>query len=354
MTAAAVKFGIVGCGHAARRHAEAIASLPGAVLPAACDIDPGVLESFTQLYPVRGYRDFGELLEKEKDLDVVIICTPSGLHAEMGIMAACSGKNVLVEKPLALTMADADRLIHACEKEGVRLSVVLPNRFRPAWRLLKLAVEGGKFGRLSHATATVRWNRDHAYYSRSAWRSKKDEGGGVLMNQAIHSIDVLRWIMGRVDSVFAQTATRYRPIEAEDVGLAVLRFADGALGLIEAASTVYPRSLEETIAFFGERGTAVIGGTGAGGIKTWAFNDFIDREQAIRVCSGPDEPSGQGHRAVLLDMMNALWHDRRPAVEGREGKKSLEVVLGLYHSTQTRRPVSLPLNLDERYARRGE
>ncbi|MFA7468829.1 MAG: Gfo/Idh/MocA family oxidoreductase, partial [Desulfotomaculaceae bacterium] len=239
MTGVGIRFGIVGCGHASKNHARALLQLPGAELAAACDTDAGALENFTRLYGIRGYLHYEEMLEKEKNLDVMIICTPSEMHTAMGIMAACRGKHVLMEKPMALSLESADRLIKACEKEGVYLSVVLQNRFKPAMQILKLAADGAKFGQLSHGVATVRWNRNNDYYSRRPWRSSRDKGGGVLINQAIHSVDALQWIMGEVDQVIAQTTTRYRPIDAEDVCLAILKFKSGALGLIEAASTVY-------------------------------------------------------------------------------------------------------------------
>lgn len=347
MNGSKIRFGLVGCGHAAKSQARALLTLPDAELTAACDVDADALENFIQLYAVRGYSDYAEMLEQEKGLDVVIICTPSELHPEMGIMAACRGKHVLVEKPMALSLGSADRLINACEKAGVYLSVVMQKRYQPVLQILKLAVDTGKFGKLSHAVATVRWNRDEAYYSRRTWCSRRDQGGGVLINQAIHSIDALQWLMGGVDHVFAHTATRYRPTEAEDVGLAVLKFGNGALGLIEAASTIYPRNLEETIAVFGERGTVVISDDQADKIKAWNFYDFIDQDQAICISAGLDDHHDSGHRAVLLDLLNAMKKGCRPAVDGHEGRKSLELVLGIYRSACTGQPVALPLPGDE-------
>jgi len=341
-----VRFGIAGCGRIAGAHVEEILASPRAELVAVCDIDPAALDRFTRRHGVEGHRDYAELLAR-KDVDVVVICTPGGLHAGMGIMAARAGKHVLVEKPLALTMEDADMLIDTCEREGVILSVVLQNRFKPPFQLLKTAVAEGRFGKLSHAGVTVRWNRDEAYYLNNPWRGRKAGDGGVMMNQAIHSIDMLQWLMGRVESLFAYTATRYRPIEAEDVGVAVLKFESGALGVIEAASTVYPVNLEESIAVFGERGTAVIGGVKAGEIKTWRFSGAGDGG------GGGDElsPVGcdaaglgiTGHGAVLQDMIKAVERGGTPAVDGREGRKSLEIVTGIYRSAGAGRPVSLPL-----------
>ncbi len=337
-----VKFGIVGCGHIARAHAEEIIALPRAELAAACDIDPQALQTFAGRYGVKCYRDYMKMLER-KELDVVIICTPSGLHAEMGVAAARAGKHVLVEKPLALTLEDADRLIETCEKEGVLLSVVLQNRYKPSFQMLKSAAEKGRFGKLSHAVLAVRWNRNDDYFNKSPWRGKKAEDGGVMMNQAIHGIDLLQWIMGKVDSVFAYTATRYRPIEAEDVGVAALKFKNGALGVIEAASTVYPSNLEESIAVFGEKGTVVIGGIKGGIIKTWHFSDDNKEDQLIHSWNGMDHNKSQGHRPVLIDMLEAIEKGCRPIIDGGEGRKSLEIVLGIYRSRELGLPVSLTL-----------
>lgn len=337
-----VKFGIAGCGHIARRHAEAILKLPQAELAAAYDVAPQALQSFTRSYGVEGYRDYEEMLGR-KELDVIIVCTPSGLHAEMGVMAAQSGKHVVVEKPMALTLESADRLIDACEKEGVLLSVVLQNRFKPSFQMLKSAVEEGQFGKLSHAGVTVRWNRNDAYFINNPWRGKKDEDGGVMMNQAIHSIDMLRWLMGEAESVFAYTATRYRPIEAEDVGVAVLKFKSGALAAIEAASTVYPKNLEESVAVFGEKGTVVIGGVTAGEIKTWQFSNDWEKDHLQPIENEAALCKESGHMAVLQDMVKAIKAGGSLAIDGREGRKALEIVLGIYRSSETGLPVLLPL-----------
>lgn len=340
---AGIKFGIVGCGRIARVHAEEILAMPQATLAAVCDIDRRVLQGLTNLFGVKGYLDYAEMLE-EKELDVIVICTPSGLHAEMGIMAAQAGKHVLVEKPIAMTLEDAERFINTCEERGVLLSVVLQKRFKPLFLAIKSAVEEGRFGKLSHAGATVRWNRDEAYFRNNSWRGKKAQDGGVIMNQAIHNIDLLQWLMGRVESIFAYTATRYRPIEAEDVGVVALKFASGALGVIEAASTVYPRNLEETFAVFGEKGTVVISGVRSEKVKTWQFSIAKKEDLLLKVGSESADKGRSGHRSILKDMVEAVKKGGRLAVDGREGLKSLEIVLGIYRSAETGMPVSLPLS----------
>ena len=335
-----VKFGIVGCGHAAVYHAEAIRALPFLQLTSVCDPDPLVLDQFMRRYSVKGCSNYEKMLE-DKALDVVIICTPSGTHANMGMMAANAGKHVLVEKPMALTLEDADKMMEACERNKIILSVVMQNRYKPPFQLLKTAVDKGHFGKLSHASITVRLNRDENYYRKSSWRGKKAEDGGVIMNQAIHSIDLLQWFLGPVESVFSYNATRYRPIESEDLGVAVLRFSNGALGVIEAASTIYVSNLEHSIGVFGEKGSVVIGGVKSETVQTWQFFD-IQHEKAAAVAlaknTGPT-----GHQGILMDIADAVKKGSHPVVDGREGRKSLEIVLGTYRSAETGLPVSLPL-----------
>jgi len=335
---AGIKFGIAGCGRIARVHADEIVASPQAELAAVNDIDPFVLREFASYYNVKGYLDYRKMLE-EQDLDVVVICTPSGLHAKMGIMAARSGKHVLVEKPLALSLPDADMLVNTCEKAGVILAVVMQKRFNRFFQVLKSAVDNGRFGKLSHAAATVRWNRDEAYFLNNPWRGKKAEDGGVMMNQAVHVVDILTWLMGGVESIFAYTATRCRPIESEDVGVAVLKFKSGALGIIEAATTVYPRNLEQKIAVFGEKGTVVIGGEKADTVMTWRFSETREEDRMAGLQEGAKCCVEPGHRAVLQDMAKAIITGGRPAVDGREGRKALEIILGIYHSAETGRPV---------------
>ncbi|MGZ4135511.1 MAG: Gfo/Idh/MocA family protein, partial [Tumebacillaceae bacterium] len=271
-------FAIVGCGHIAKKHIEALQNMDDAELVAICDTNPDRLREFSDTYGVQGYLSLEEMLAAQPDIDVVNICTPSGLHAALAVQAANAGKHLVVEKPIALTLEDADAIIEACERNHVKLTVVHPNRFRPAVMELKKAMEQGAFGKLSHANATVRWNRNQAYYDQAAWRGTKAMDGGVLMNQAIHNLDLLLWLAGPVEEVQAYAATRLRSIEAEDLAVATVRFANGALGVIEAAATVYPKNYEESLSIFGETGTAVIGGPTANWIKQWVFADMEEEE----------------------------------------------------------------------------
>ena len=253
---------------------------------------------------------------------------PSGLHAELAVRAAEAGKHVVVEKPMAMTLDEADRMIAACEKNGVLMTVVHPNRFRPAVMELKRRMEEGAFGTIGHANATVRWNRNQAYYDQASWRGTRAMDGGVLMNQAIHNLDLLLWLMGDVEEVASYQATRIRRIEAEDTSVSVLRFKSGALGVIEAAVTVYPRNLEESLAIFGEKGTAVIGGPTANWIKTWRFADLTEEESRATIARVEKDPYGvPGHRCIIEDMTEAVRTGRRPKITGEDGRRALELVV---------------------------
>lgn len=337
-----MKFAIIGCGRIAHRHAEEIVNNPKAELVSVCDIVPERTKEFARRYSAREqYLDYRELLEKS-NVDVVNICTPSGLHAEMGIAAALAGKHVIVEKPMVMTLEDADALIETCERHNVLLAVCHQNRFNPAVQRLRRAVEAGMFGQLTHASAVVRWFRPQEYYDQAEWRGTWAMDGGCLMNQSIHNIDLLLWMMGPVSSVFGYTTTRLRRIEAEDVGVAVLRFASGALGVIEAATTVYPQNLEETLNIFGERGTVVLGGIAVNKVEVWRIEEDFETDAEG---SGEEVASvyGYGHGALIRDFIDSVAGGRKPYIDGCEGRKAVEVVLAIYESSRTGKEVMLPL-----------
>ena len=326
-----LNFGIIGCGRIAYKHAEAIKKNEKANLLYVCDIIEERAVDYKNKYGAERYfTDYHEMLEMP-DLDVVNICTPSGMHAEMGIAAAKAGKHVIVEKPMALSSIDADALINACDENGVKLAVCFQNRFNPPVQKLRRALEEGRFGKLTHASAVVRWFRPQDYYDQAPWRGTWAMDGGCLMNQSIHNIDLLQWMMGPVESVFGYTANNFRKIEAEDVGVAVLKFKNGALGVIEASTTIYPENLEETLAIFGEKGTVMLGGIAVNKIETWKFADSQDENLEMEQQDVPNV-YGFGHDALIEDFIRAVIEDRRPYIDGREGIKSLRIVLGIYHS----------------------
>lgn len=318
--------------------------MEGAKLEAVCDTVPERTQPYVDRYGCRAYDDLGKMLA-DPQIDVVCICTPSGLHAQMGVAAAYAKKHVVVEKPLTLSLEDADAMIAAAEQNGVWLAVVHPNRFLPGVVALRQQVEQGAFGTFTHAAAVVRWNRNQAYYDSAPWRGTAAMDGGFFLNQAIHNIDLLQWMMGPVEEVFAYTTTRLRKIETEDLGVAVLRFQNGALGTIEAAGTLYPQNLEESLALFGETGSAKVGGRTIGTLENWEFANLNDEETQRLVQQVNQNPKGTrtGHQAILSDMVQAVREHRPPLINGREARKALEIVLAIYQSSREHRPVRLPL-----------
>ena len=330
-----LNFGIIGCGRIAHKHAEAIKKNVKANLLCVCDIIEERAAEYKDKYGAEAhFTDYRKMLEYS-GLDVVNICTPSGMHAEMGIAAAQAGKHVIVEKPMALSLKDADDLIGACDESGVKLAVCFQNRFNPPVQKLRRALEEGRFGKLTHASAIVRWFRPQDYYDQAPWRGTRAMDGGCLMNQSIHNIDLLQWMMGPVESVFGYTATNLRKIECEDVGVAVLKFKNGALGVIEASTTIYPENLEETLNIFGEKGTVVLGGIAVNKIETWKFADSTDENGAIDQHQ-QDVPNvyGFGHDALVEDFINAVINNSEPYITGREGRNALEIVLSIYNCKQ--------------------
>ncbi|MGI6119273.1 MAG: Gfo/Idh/MocA family protein [Desulfosporosinus sp.] len=339
-----IRFAIIGCGRIAPKHAESIMALPGAELVAVCDIVLELAQAFAAKYGVKPYTDYSVMLKRD-DIDAVTIATPSGLHAEIGIAAAKAGKHVLVEKPMAMTLKTADQLIMACRQAGVKLGVIHQNRFNDSIKQLRAAFEAGRFGKLTHGQATVRWNRDDHYYAQAPWRGTKLQDGGVLMNQSIHNIDLLQWFFGPVESVFGYTATFMRKIEMEDMGAAVLKFKSGAIGLIEAAATIYPSNIEETLNIFGETGSVIVGGIAVNKIEVWEFPDSEEEKKEIFAHQAADPPTvyGYGHRELIKDFIHAIREDREPAISGEEGRKALEIILAIYQCQETKAPIVLPM-----------
>lgn len=343
-----LRFGVIGCGRIAPKHTESIIAIPDAELIAVCDIIPEKAKEYARLYNAEPYLDYKELLQR-KDIDIVTIATPSGNHAEIGIEAAKAGKHVMVEKPMSMTLKEADNLIKACKEYNVKLSVIHQNRYNQSIKILRDAMESGRFGKLTHGQATIRWNRNDEYYTQAPWRGTKLQDGGVLMNQSIHNIDLLQWMMGPVESVFGYTTTALRPIEMEDVAGAVIRFKNGAIGLIEAATTIYPKNIEETLNIFGETGSVIIGGIAVNRVETWEFPNCEEEKEQIFAAQENDPPTvyGFGHREIIEDMIKAVKSNTSPPLNGEEGRKALEIILAIYKSQESGLPVKIPL-LDDR------
>jgi UDP-N-acetyl-2-amino-2-deoxyglucuronate dehydrogenase len=335
-----IKFAIVGMGHIAKKHIEAIEKAEGAVLAAVCDINPERLQGFEE--SVKTYTDLETMLKENEDISVVNICVPSGLHAKLTKIVAEHKRHIIVEKPMALKLEDAEEMIRVAEENDVKLAVVHPNRFRPAIQKLKEKMDQGAFGKLSHANATVRWNRSQAYYDQAPWRGTKEFDGGVLMNQAIHNLDLMLWLMGPVESVQAMVATRLRKIETEDVATAIVQFKNGALGVIEAATTIYPKNLEESIAIFGETASVKISGCTANFVETWDIEGVSEEERGQVIDEIHSDPFGKpGHQCIIEDMVQAIQENREPVVTGEDGLAPVKLILAILESAETGRKVTL-------------
>ena len=336
-----LRFGLIGCGRVAPRHAQSIAELPGAQLVAVADDKDSRVNRFAADYRAEPYTDYRRLLDRQ-DVDVVNICVPSGLHAQLALDSFQAGKHVIVEKPIALSLSDADRMVAAARSAGRKLCVVLQNRYNPPMQDLKRIVESRRLGRLLLGNATVRWYRPQEYYE-DGWHGTWAMDGGALMNQSIHHIDALQWLLGRPESVFAYSATLAHRMEAEDIGVATIRFRDGPLGVVEGSTVTYPENLEGSVAIFGERGSLKVGGTALNRKVIWKVDGELEHEKELLTREQMDPPSvyGTSHRAVIADMMEAILADRAPKTDGREAKKSLAMVLAMYESARTGRPVEL-------------
>ena len=340
------KFGIglIGCGRIAPNHARNIVKLENAELKAVCDLIPGKAQQFSREYGGEACADYRAVLERA-DIDVIAIATPSGLHAAIGIEAAGAGKHVIVEKPMALSLHDADRLIAACNQNQVYLAVCHQNRYNLVVQKLRQALVDGRFGKLTHGVASIRWYRDQQYFEQDNWHGTWAQDGGVLMNQSIHNIDLLLWMMGPPQSVFAKIATRQHRIEVEDLGLGIVNFSNGAGGMIEASSSVYPRNLEETLNVFGETGTVILGGASINKIEVWRFADNRDDEAEVIKNIGETPPNiyGFGHGILYQRFLKAVETGVPFDIPGEEGRKGLELILAMYHSSLCGQPVALPL-----------
>lgn len=334
-------FAVVGCGRVAPRHFDSIAEVDRAELVAVCDIDPTALARATNALDVPGYRSIESMLV-ETSPDVCVLATPSGLHPEQTLIAADHGSHVLTEKPMAIRWRDAQRMIEGCERAGVRLFVVKQHRFNPAVQQLRRAIEAGQFGRIYDVHLSLLWQRDQAYYDLAKWRGTWELDGGALMNQAIHYVDLVRWLVGPVESVHAFTSTMARRIEVEDTAAVSLRFRSGALGTMNVTMLAHAHNYEGTLTILGERGTARLGGIACNRIDHWQFaEDLVELEDASHEAASV---YGVGHPVLYRDVVEALnTPGGRALVEGREGMKALEIVVAAYQSAQEGKRIGLPL-----------
>ncbi|HEX6557590.1 MAG TPA: Gfo/Idh/MocA family oxidoreductase [Ktedonobacteraceae bacterium] len=349
-----LRFGIIGCGVIGRLHAEAITSLPDAQLVAVADIIPKRAQELAEKYHVKPYSDFHEMLAREQ-LDVVDICTPSGQHGEEAIQVMRSGRHVIVEKPMDISNRAIEEMLRVQQESGVKLAVISQHRFDPVTREVHDMVEEQAFGRLVLGNAVIPWWRSQAYYDSGAWRGTWElDGGGVLMNQSIHSIDLLQWLMGPVKSVFAYTDTMVHRMETEDVAVAVLRFANGALGTISATTGAYPGA-STRIEIYGDKGSAVIeddqlsylhlarddseevGPYGVGAAKRAQRAGTADKSAA----QDPAALAVRSHALQIEDMIRAIREDGTPLLDGYGAKHPVEIILAIYESARTHQEVTL-------------
>lgn len=343
-----MKYALIGCGRISPNHIEA-AKNNNLDFVAMCDIDPKAMDDKVEKFglgKVRKYTDYAELLKAEKP-DLVAIATESGKHAAIALDCIAAGCNVIIEKPIALSIADADAIIKAGREKGVVVCANHQNRFNKSVQYIRKALEEGRFGRLSHGAAHVRWNRGKSYYDQAPWRGTWAQDGGCLMNQCIHNIDLLRWMMGdEIEEVMAYTdQIEHSYLEAEDLGIAIVKFKNGSYGLIEGTTNVYSKNLEETLYIFGECGTAKAAGTSDNIIEEWRFADNLDDPEKVKEQFSENPPNiyGFGHTPLYADVINAIENGRDPLVNVEAGKNALELVLAIYKSAAEHRPVSFPL-----------
>ena len=336
-----IRFALIGCGAIAHKHVAAINRLGDAEVVGAYDVEPHTLKAFGEKYSIPVFTDAEEMARKTNP-HVFNILTPSGLHAKNILELVIFNRHFVVEKPLALRLDQIDRILEECDRKGLKIFVVKQNRFNPPIQKLKEALEKGRFGKLVLGTVRIRWSRDHAYYNQKKWRGTWAYDGGVLTNQASHHIDMLIWMMGDVESVMAKTATRLVEIEAEDTGIAVLKFRNGALGVVEATTATRPRDLEGSISILGESGAVEISGFFMNELKTWNFSKHNEMDNEIwdKFAKAPDEPAWN-HTEFFKDVIDSVRNNRKGLVDGLEGRKSIELINAIYESAETGEEVFL-------------
>lgn len=341
-----VGFGIVGCGVIAPWHLKGIARTEEAQLVAVCDEVEEKARKMGEEEKVEWYTDYQKMLEMP-DLNVVCLCTPSSLHSQGAVAAAQAGKHILTEKPIAISLSDADRMIEAAHKAGVKLGVIFQRRSQNIFLKVKRALEEGELGKIVLGDAYMKYYRSQQYYDSGAWRGTWEfDGGGALMNQGIHIIDLLQWYMGPVDTIYGYAETLARKIKVEDTSVAVLKFKSGALGVIEGTTSVYPETIPHRLELHGDRGSIMIEGEG---IRRWevrgeegkVLSKLEKIEEAGKAITSPTDIGMEGHIKQIGDMVEAIKEDKEPLVNGEEGRKSLQIILAIYQSAKTGKPVKL-------------
>ena len=345
-----MKYALIGCGRISPNHIAA-AKQNNLEIVALCDVVEGNMVEkilkFDLPDSVRCYTDYREMLEKEQP-ELVAIATESGKHAAIALECIEKGCNLIIEKPIALSLKDADTIIALAEEKGVKVCACHQNRFNKSIQKIREAVDKRRFGKMFYGTAHIRWNRGWEYYSRAKWRGTWEQDGGALMNQCIHNIDLLRWMMGDdVIEVVAMTdKLNHDYIEAEDFGIALIRFTNGSYGIVEGTTDIYPQNLEETLYLFGEKGTVKAGGHSVNIIEEWRFADCLDDPEEIKAKFHENPPNvyGYGHTPLYADVIDAIQSGRKPLVDAEAGRRALELVLAIYKSANEGTGVKLPMS----------
>ncbi|MDY2699381.1 MAG: Gfo/Idh/MocA family oxidoreductase [Lachnospiraceae bacterium] len=359
-----MKYALIGCGRISPNHFAA-AKANNLEIVAICDLVIANMEDKKLKFDlgdmVKQYTDYEEMLQNEKP-ELVAIATESGKHAEIALKCMDYGCNLIIEKPIALSIEDADKIIEKANRLNLKVCANHQNRFNKSIQKIREALEKNRFGKMFYGTAHVRWRRDHEYYDRANWRGTWEQDGGALMNQCIHNIDLLRWMMGdEIEEVVGMTdRLNHDYIEAEDLGIALIKFKNGSYGIVEGTTNVYPKNLEETLYLFGEKGTVKAGGQSVNVIEEWRFSDMLDDPEEVkqRFHENPPNVYGYGHTPLYADVIDAIKNDRKPYVDAEDGKRALELVLAIYQSAYTGEMVKFPLkkcatiDFKERFSRK--
>ncbi|WP_058306696.1 Gfo/Idh/MocA family protein [Gracilibacillus massiliensis] len=344
-----LKYAIIGCGRIADNHiASAIENELDIV--GFCDLNiekvKAKIDKHQLTSKVNVYTDYIELIENERP-DLVAICTESGNHGKIAINCLDRGCHLIIEKPITLSLEEADDIINKAKEKNLKVSACHQNRFNKSLQKIREALIQERFGRLLHGTAHIRWNREKEYYNQAPWRGTWEQDGGALMNQCIHNIDLLRWMMGNdIEEVIGMTDNLKHPyIEAEDLGMALIKFSNGSYGMIEGTTNVYPNNLEETLYIFGEKGTVKAGGKSVNIIEEWNFADSNDDPEMIKATYKENPPNvyGFGHTPLYADVIDAINNNREPYVSAVDGRRALELVLAIYESAAKGKAISLPM-----------
>ncbi len=357
-----LKFALIGCGRISASHIKAILdNFEDAELVSVCDLIKDRAEQKADEYlnysrersvsviQPKVFTDYQEMLQKE-DINVCVVCTESGYHAEISLYCQNLKKHILVEKPMAMSILDADRMIQAAQKNNLKLAVCHQNRFNPPIQKLRQAINEERFGRIFAGTARILWNRNKEYYDKANWRGTWKLDGGCLINQCTHNIDLLQWMINsEIHSVYGQTANYMHPyIQTEDYGSIIIKFKNGAIGNIEGTVSVYPKNLKETLTILGEKGTVIIGGIAVNKILVWDFKDKIDSLEEIQQKYDTEIPNvyGNGHSPLYKDFIDSIRNNGNPLIDGNEGKKSLSIILMAYKSQKYSKAISYSKDLN--------